>query len=222
MRKELPKLPPFAVVTEEIAHASAVERFDQQLVELSGHVGATKYVLAKRGQEDSFHRRPEPQQPIAVARRRLGEQRYRLPTRHPPRHGGVDLGNAAFSFAVDEHHALQQRALAAKKRSSDLLLGKEAHRLQGAHHGNIGGMRGKIEACVRAGRNVGNYRNQDQHFLRTEIWPVARNSVKIHDDYFDFMSPTRFSPAFALPRPMHVGQNDWVNFRWIPAAPTVP
>jgi hypothetical protein len=62
MRKELPKLPPFAVVTEEIAHASAVERFDQQLVELSGHVGATRYVLAKRGQEDSFHRRPEPQQ----------------------------------------------------------------------------------------------------------------------------------------------------------------
>ena len=34
MREELPKLPPFAVVTEEIAHASAVDRFDQQLVEL--------------------------------------------------------------------------------------------------------------------------------------------------------------------------------------------
>jgi tetratricopeptide (TPR) repeat protein len=92
----------------------------------------------------------------------------------------------------------------------------------GAHRGNIGGMRDKIVACVRAGRNVGNYLNQDQHFLRTEIWPIARNSVKIHDGYFDFMSPTRFSQAFALPRPMHVGQNDWVNFRWTPNPPAKP
>jgi tetratricopeptide (TPR) repeat protein len=92
----------------------------------------------------------------------------------------------------------------------------------GAHRGNIGGMRERIEARVQAGRNVANYLNLDQHFLRSEIWPIARNSVKIHDDYFDFMSPTRFDPAFALPRPMHVGQNDWVNFRKIPAAPAAP
>jgi tetratricopeptide (TPR) repeat protein len=91
--------------------------------------------------------------------------------------------------------------------------------LWGAHRGNIGDMREKILACVQAGRKVGNYINQDQHFLRTEIWPLARNHVKIHDDYFGFMSPTRFSPAFALPRPMHVGQNDWVNFRWTPNPP---
>jgi tetratricopeptide (TPR) repeat protein len=94
--------------------------------------------------------------------------------------------------------------------------------LWGAHRGNLGGMREKILACVEAGRNVGNYRNQDQHFLRTEIWPLARNHVKIHDDYFDFMSPTRFDRAFALPRPMHVGQNDWVNFRWTPNPPPTP
>jgi len=94
--------------------------------------------------------------------------------------------------------------------------------LWGAHRGNIGGMREKIEARVQSGRNVANYRNQDQHFLRTEIWPIARNSVKIHDDYFNFMSPTRFSEAFALPRPMHVGQNDWVNFKWTPGGAPKP
>lgn len=86
--------------------------------------------------------------------------------------------------------------------------------LWGAHRGNIGGMRKRIESAVEAGRFVGNYINHDQHFLRAEIWPIARNSVKIHDDYFTFMSPTRFSPDFPLPRPIHVGQNDWVNFRW--------
>jgi len=85
--------------------------------------------------------------------------------------------------------------------------------LWGAHRGNIGGMRARIESAVAAGRAIGNYINHDQHFLRAEIWPIARNSVKIHDDYFGFMSPTRFSPDFRLPRRIHVGQNDWVNFR---------
>jgi len=85
--------------------------------------------------------------------------------------------------------------------------------LWGAHRGNIGGMRARIESAVAAGRAIGNYINHDQHFLRAEIWPIARNSVKIHDDYFGFMSPTRFSPDFRLPRRLHVGQNDWVNFR---------
>lgn len=83
----------------------------------------------------------------------------------------------------------------------------------GAHRGNIGGMRKRIEESVHAGRNVGNNLTLDQHFLRNVIWPIARNSVTIHDDYFEFMSPRRFSEDFPLPRPMHVGQNDWVNFR---------
>lgn len=83
----------------------------------------------------------------------------------------------------------------------------------GAHRGNIGGMRKRIEDCVEAGRNVGNNATLDQHFLRNVIWPIARNSVKIHDAYFDFLAPTRFSPDFPLPGAMHVGQNDWVNFR---------
>ena len=60
---------------------------------------------------------------------------------------------------------------------------------------------------------MGNNLTLDQHFLRNVIWPIARNSVKIHDDYFQFMTPTRFSEDYPLPRPMHVGQNDWVNFR---------
>lgn len=85
--------------------------------------------------------------------------------------------------------------------------------LWGAHRGNIGGMRGRIEDCVRAGANIGNNITLDQHFLRSVVWPIARNSVKIHDDYFDFMAPTRFSKDFELPRPIHVGQDDWVNFR---------
>jgi tetratricopeptide (TPR) repeat protein len=83
----------------------------------------------------------------------------------------------------------------------------------GAHRGNIGGMRKRIEQSVEAGRNVGNNATLDQHFLRNVIWPIARHSVKIHDDCFDFMSPTRFSEDFSLPEWMHVGQNDWVNFR---------
>jgi tetratricopeptide (TPR) repeat protein len=85
--------------------------------------------------------------------------------------------------------------------------------LWGAHRGNIGGMEEKIRESVRAGGRVGNYLTNDQHFLRNVVWPVARASVKIHDEHFSFMSPTRFSPDFPLPRPMHVGQNDWVNFR---------
>jgi tetratricopeptide (TPR) repeat protein len=85
--------------------------------------------------------------------------------------------------------------------------------LWGAHRGNIGGMRKRIEDCVEAGRNIGNNITLDQHFLRNTVWPIARNSVKIHDDYFGFMDPTRFSGDFPLPRPMHVGQDDWVNFR---------
>lgn len=83
----------------------------------------------------------------------------------------------------------------------------------GAHRGNICGMRKRMEDSVRAGSNVGNNSTLDQHFLRNVVWPIARNSVKIHDDYFDFMSPTRFSADFSLPGWMHVGQNDWVNFR---------
>ena len=85
--------------------------------------------------------------------------------------------------------------------------------LWGAHRGNLGEMRGRIESAVAAGRTIGNYVNHDQHFLRAEIWPIVRNSVKIHDEHFDFMSPTRFSPDFRLPKRLHVGQNDWVNFR---------
>jgi tetratricopeptide (TPR) repeat protein len=83
----------------------------------------------------------------------------------------------------------------------------------GAHRGNIGNMRKRIEDSVEAGRNVGNNLTLDQHFLRNVVWPIARNSVKIHDAYFDFLAPTRFSADFPLPGAMHVGQNDWVNFR---------
>ena len=83
----------------------------------------------------------------------------------------------------------------------------------GAHRGNIGRMRERIVEIVESGRNVGNNLTLDQQFLRNVVWPLVRNSVTIHDAYFEFMTPTRFSDDFALPRPIHIGQNDWVNFR---------
>lgn len=83
----------------------------------------------------------------------------------------------------------------------------------GAYRGNIGNMERLVRESVEAGSNVGNYLTHDQHFLRKVVWPRARSSAMIHDDYFSFMTPRRFSADFPLPRPMHVGQNDWVNFR---------
>jgi hypothetical protein len=83
----------------------------------------------------------------------------------------------------------------------------------GAHRGNIGGMEARIRKFVAAAARVANYTTADQHFLRQEIWPFARDSICIHDSFFNFMSPRRFSEDFRLPSWMHVGQNDWVHFQ---------
>lgn len=83
----------------------------------------------------------------------------------------------------------------------------------GAHRGNLSGMRARVDAYLGALGVVANHATKDQEFLRTEIWPIVRNSVHIHDSYFSFLSPARYDPDFALPRSMHIGQNDWVHFR---------
>ena len=83
----------------------------------------------------------------------------------------------------------------------------------GAHRGNIGSMRSRIETYVKGLPNKGNYRHKDQHFLREVVWPVAKESLLAHDRFFNVLNPERFDPAFDLPSYMHVGQNDWVFFR---------
>lgn len=86
----------------------------------------------------------------------------------------------------------------------------------GAHRGNIGGMEERVRKFVAASANVANYIVADQHFLRQQIWPLARGSLCTHDSQFNFMSPRRFHEDFRLPGWMHVGQNDWVHFKATP------
>jgi hypothetical protein len=83
----------------------------------------------------------------------------------------------------------------------------------GAHRGNIGNMRDRIAKFQGALPRIGNYRHGDQHFLRSVVWPIARDSVLCHDRCFTFRDPRRYDPAFELPARMHIGQNDWTNWR---------
>jgi hypothetical protein len=83
----------------------------------------------------------------------------------------------------------------------------------GAHRGNIGGMEDRVRAFVDSRPRTANYVVADQHFLRQAVWPIVRENVCTHDSYFNFMSPRRFSNEFALPRSMHIGQNDQVHFK---------
>jgi len=77
----------------------------------------------------------------------------------------------------------------------------------GAHRGNIGRMGKRVGAFVNAARGRAN-RAYDQEFLRREIWPIARQSLTAHDSFFSLGEPRRYDPAFALPRGMHIGQNE--------------
>lgn len=83
----------------------------------------------------------------------------------------------------------------------------------GAHRGNINNMRAKIEKFDAQLSKRANYVHKDQHFLRSVIWPIMRDNVKIHDRYFSFMNPARYDPSYELPSRIHIGQNDWVHFR---------
>ncbi len=81
----------------------------------------------------------------------------------------------------------------------------------GAHRGNIGQMRQKIESYVASLPKRAGYRHKDQHFLRDIVWPIAKTSLITHDSYFNFMNPRRFDGNFMLPSDMHVGQNDFIR-----------
>jgi len=83
----------------------------------------------------------------------------------------------------------------------------------GAHRGNLGQMTPKLRSFVSGlGMRV-NFVHRDQHFLRTEIWPIVRQSVYVNDDQFGFGEVHLYDPDYALPRSMHIGQDDWVHYR---------
>jgi len=83
----------------------------------------------------------------------------------------------------------------------------------GAHRGNLGPMTPRLRSFV-AGIGVrANYVHRDQHFLRSEIWPIVRQSVFVNDEQFGFGEVHPYDPDYALPRSMHIGQNDWVHYR---------
>lgn len=94
-------------------------------------------------------------------------------------------------------------------RHSELILAG----MWGAHRGNIGGMAARIRAHVDApGKSLGNV-TTDQLFLRREVWPIVRQDVLMHDAAMDLPGTTRFREEFALPRTLHIGQNDWKHVR---------
>ncbi|MEM7190034.1 MAG: hypothetical protein AAF439_10530, partial [Pseudomonadota bacterium] len=81
----------------------------------------------------------------------------------------------------------------------------------GAHRGNIGGMARRVQNHIANAKKMMNHRIIDQEFLRQEIWPIVRQDVLVHDDWFDFGDPVRFRDELTLPSRMHIGQNDWVH-----------
>ncbi|MGF1454405.1 MAG: tetratricopeptide repeat protein [Alphaproteobacteria bacterium] len=83
----------------------------------------------------------------------------------------------------------------------------------GAHRGNLEPMGKRILAYVKGSATRLNDRVCDQRFLRDEIWPLIRRDALVHDSWFQFGKTQKFREEFALPWPMHVGQNDWVRFR---------
>lgn len=81
----------------------------------------------------------------------------------------------------------------------------------GAHRGNIGGMRQKVENHVSTAAKALNNRITDQEFLRWSIWPIVRQDVLVHDSHFSFGAPQRYRSEFRLPKNRHIGQNDWIH-----------
>lgn len=83
----------------------------------------------------------------------------------------------------------------------------------GAHRGNLGPMAPRLQAFVSGLPGRANFVHRDQHFLRSEIWPIVRQDVFVNDDQFGFGEVHAYDPDYALPRAMHIGQNDWVHYR---------
>lgn len=78
----------------------------------------------------------------------------------------------------------------------------------GAHRGNIGNMAKRVDTFLAALPPTGNYKTVDQHFTRRALWPIVQNSVTMHDSWFNFGAPIRYSDAFTLPAGLHIGQNE--------------
>lgn len=78
----------------------------------------------------------------------------------------------------------------------------------GAHRGNLGPIGPRILAHVTAYEARINDRATDQLFLREAIWPLVRRDALVHDAWFRHGTSRPFPEGFALPWPMHVGQND--------------
>lgn len=80
--------------------------------------------------------------------------------------------------------------------------------LWGAHRGNIPGLGKRILAFARTREKVLNSRVDDQLFLRREAWPFMRGRTFVQDSAFGYGATGEFDARFALPRDMHVGQDD--------------
>ena len=83
----------------------------------------------------------------------------------------------------------------------------------GAHRGNIGNMRARVTQHLDAEQKRMNNVTTDQVFLRNVIWPIVKQDALVHDAHFNFGDPVRFDPSYPLPGTMHIGQNDWANYR---------
>jgi len=83
----------------------------------------------------------------------------------------------------------------------------------GAHRGNLGPMAPRVQTYVSRIGVRANFVHRDQHFLRSEIWPIVRQSVFVNDELFGFGETHPYDPDYALPKAMHIGQNDWVHYK---------
>lgn len=83
----------------------------------------------------------------------------------------------------------------------------------GAHRGNIGKMKERVDAFLATVPPSGHYKTVDQHFTRRVLWPIVQNSVTTHDSWFDFHEPLRYSDDVALPAALHIGQNEAARLR---------
>lgn len=83
----------------------------------------------------------------------------------------------------------------------------------GAHRGNLAPMTPKLRSYVSGLGVRANFVHRDQHFLRSEIWPIVRQSVFVNDEQFGFGEVHPYDPDYALPASVHIGQNDWVHYQ---------
>lgn len=84
----------------------------------------------------------------------------------------------------------------------------------GAHRGNLSPMTPKLRSFVSGIGVRANYVHRDQHFLRSEIWPIVRQSAFVNDEQFGFGEVHPYEADYALPGSMHIGQNDWVHYQY--------